>query len=401
MNDKPVQLREAFAAEESRVDVTITVIDQAGSTEAKEKQSEAAWLSSLGWLYDTATSIATQIVPGVVVKYIGDGMMLVYSSDEATKAIATAVLIQEAINDANEGLNGAKGTIDFKCYAAITTGKAVSFSTPGGSQDFVGSVVDKAHRLCGAANENAIFIDRATAAAANMGRVSSRVGDVLRRTPEDYQGDLQRVLLKGFGQPVEYFEILWDQQRYGLLSGAVTDSTDRMREMGPRDHSTVNTVSLSASTKRNGREERHWGEVKCWFADKGFGFVVDPQTGEEFHFTRNSLVYPEDIEEIDKDGTRIAFTALDAPVQGKKRRAGGILLVGHDAEGILVSLPADRPYGWLRLQDPLGNAHLVYVRVNDNAANYKLGDTLGFRVAANDKGAYALDVTRVEAEAAA
>jgi class 3 adenylate cyclase/cold shock CspA family protein len=395
--NKVPQLREAFAAEESRVEVTTIVIDMANATEAKVKQSEAAWLSMLGWFYDTATSIATRVVPNVVVKYIGDGLMLVCSSDEATQAIVATIMIQEAIRDANGGPDGAKGTIDFNCYAAITTGKAVEFVTPSGSRDFVGSPVDKAHRLCGAANEKAILIDRATASAANMGKVTSHVGKVLKRTTEEYQGDLTRVMLKGFGQAVEYYEFLWDQQRFSVNAGTVTANTDRMRPMGAPGQSPDGT----ASTARNGREERRHGKVKCWFQDRGFGFVLDDQTGEEFHFTGNALVYPEDLQGISDGDVQVAFVAQGAPAPGKRRRAGSILLIGHDAEGVLVSLPPARPYGWIRVQDALGSSHLVYLYVNDNPLGYKVGDLLSFRVAAGEKGTYAADVTRVDGEAAA
>jgi class 3 adenylate cyclase len=393
VNDRPIQLREAFAAEESRLEVTCLVIDQAGSAGAKEKQPEAAWLSSLGWLFDTVIQIATSIVPNVTIKGIGDGLMLTYSSDEATQAIVTAILIQEAINDANGGPNGTKGKVDFKCYAAIATGKAVSFETPGGGHDFVGSVIDRAHRLCGAANKQAIFIDGDTAAAANMGRISSRVGTALHYAAKDYQGELQRVPVKGFGQPVEYYEILWSQQRYGLLSDTMTDTTDRIAQLRPAETS-VPAVSSSQSQ----RAERHQGEIKCWFPDKKFGFIEDPKTGEEFHFTRNAVVYPEDLED-DISDAQVAFVALDAPAVGKKRRAAGILVVGEDAEGVLVSLPAGRSYGWIRLQDPFGNVHLVYAPMPANAS-YRLGEALGFRVAINDRGVYAADIARVDQEAA-
>jgi hypothetical protein len=84
-----------------------------------------------------------------------------------------------------------------------------------------------------------------------------------------------------------------------------------------------------------------------------------------------------------------------------KRRAGAVLVAGEYYEGVLVSLPPDTPHGWLRVHDPLGNPHLVHWPVSSNAGGYKPGDTLSFRVAANDKGAYAEDVHRAEADEAA
>jgi hypothetical protein len=88
-------------------------------------------------------------------------------------------------------------------------------------------------------------------------------------------------------------------------------------------------------------------------------------------------------------------------VPGRERRADAVLVVGECYEGALVSLPPGQSYGWLRLLDPLGNSHLVYWRVNNNSEGYKVGDILRFRVAANDKGAYAEDASRAEKDEAA
>lgn len=77
----------------------------------------------------------------------------------------------------------------------------------------------------------------------------------------------------------------------------------------------------------------------------------------------------------------------------------GALLIGQDAEGVLVSLTPGKPYGMLRVEGSLGNLHLVYVPLKDNPDNYALGDILAFQVAANDKGTYARDVTRAASDA--
>ncbi len=158
-----IQLREAFADADSRVGRTVVFIDQVGSTQMKEQQPEAGWLPALGWLYDTVTMIATAAVESVEVKYLGDGIMLVFDSDNATEAVNAAVRVQEAINDAAGGASGTKGTIDFTCSVGISTGSVVTFVTPTGSRDYLGTVVDKARRLCDAASPKAIFADRATA----------------------------------------------------------------------------------------------------------------------------------------------------------------------------------------------------------------------------------------------
>jgi hypothetical protein len=67
----------------------------------------------------------------------------------------------------------------------------------------------------------------------------------------------------------------------------------------------------------------------------------------------------------------VAFTAHGAPGGNKKRRAAGVLVVGEYYKGVLMSLRPGGRYGWLRLQDSLGNPHLVYLRVNSNAEGHK------------------------------
>jgi len=49
----------------------------------------------------------------------------------------------------------------------------------------------------------------------------------------------------------------------------------------------------------------------------------------------------------------------------------------------------------------LGNRHSVYLRLSPETAGYTIGDVLSFRVGADDKGAYAEDVSRADEEATA
>jgi class 3 adenylate cyclase len=394
MTSTAFQLRDAFSSEGSRASRTVLFVDQAGSTSMKEKQPEATWLPSLGWLYDTATAIAMEEMPDVTVKYLGDGIMVVFDSDAATKAVTTAIRIQVAIKEAN-GTNGATGTIDFLCSAGIATGWVRAFTTPTGNPDYVGTVVDRARRLCDAANPQGIFIDRATGAAANMTRIESPVGAVFRRTAEQYQGDLQRAPLKGFDQPVEYYEIMWDHQLYGLKSGPLTESADRMRQSSQPPPIASSTVMPAGGVTsiRNAREEQRRGEVVRWVEDRGFGFVADALTGEEFYLARTALVYPEDLSGAEMIGTHLAFVAGGTATDGRLRRALAALVIGEYAEATLLNLPPEKPYGWLVLQDALGNRHRIYLRL-PMGATYRVGDRLSFKVAANDRGTSADDVKR-------
>jgi class 3 adenylate cyclase/cold shock CspA family protein len=391
-----MQLREAFASVQSRMGRTVVVIDMINSTAMKEDQTQAAWLNSLGWEYDTVTAIATEAVAEVVVKYLGDGIMLVFDIDHTTDAINVAIRIQETITKAGEGMGGAKGVIDFTCSVGMSTGEVIGFTTPSGAPDFVGAVVDKAFRLCSAANAQAIFVDAATLGAANMMRINSIYGLATARTSDQYQGDMQKAVLKGFGQPAAYHEILWAHQLYGVKSAAVTASTDRLRPAPTQATPARAAARNGASGKLN---ERHSGVVKTWLPERSFGFIHDPRTGEDFHFTARLLAYPEDAEKLAK-GREVAFIAIAGADPTKNRQAAAVLVVGEPADGPLVSLPPERPYGWLRVEDELGHGHLVYVPIKA-LTERKVGDMLGFIVGANDKGAIAQQVELVEEDHAA
>jgi class 3 adenylate cyclase/cold shock CspA family protein len=392
------QLRESFAEPQSREDRTVVFFDQVGSTEMKEQQPESAWLPGLGYLYDTVTAIATDADPDCETKYLGDGIMITFDSDRATDAVNVAVRVQEAMNDANQGRAGAKGTIDFNCSVGIATGSVVSFITPTGSRDFVGTVPDKARRLCDAASPKAIFVDRATASAANVMKIVSRLGIALGRAPEQYQGDVQRAPLKGFDQPVEYYEILWDQQLYGMKSETVTRSTDRMRPV-PAGGSGQGSPVRPAPTGTRTIEERHVGEVTCWKPEAGFGFARDSHTGEDFYFRAGHMVYPEDAGESLTVGAQVAFVASGQGDGGKKRQAVGILLVGDYAEGTL-KLPEGKAHGWLSVRDGAGNSHHVFTS-RSAVQDFTPGTLLSFKVAANEKGGLAREIELPSEEAAA
>jgi class 3 adenylate cyclase/cold shock CspA family protein len=386
-------LRDTFAAPDSRRECTVTAIDMIGSTAAKEKQPQAAWLNSLGWLYDTVTEIATEAMSDVVIKYLGDGIMLVCDADQATDAVNAVIRIQEAIEKAGRGTGGGKGVVDFAVSCGVAVGEVVGFTTPDGNRDFVGTVVDKAFRLCAAASAKAIFVDTQTLGAANTIRITSTFGRAVNRTSDEYQGDVQRAMLKGFNQPVTYHEILWDQQLYGVKSSTVTASTERLRSVpaaatGTGGPGTVVTAGI----------ERHRGEVVFWRADKDFGFIRDPQSDEQFYVSSKTMVYVDDVSKL-SPGREVVFVAAGETDGARKRQAGAVLVVGEPADGPLVSVPVNKTYGWIRVEDSAGNRHLIFVPA-DQLAGHTRGEVLGFTAGATEKGACARDVERVEDEAA-
>jgi class 3 adenylate cyclase len=205
---------------------TVAVLKVVGLTEMKESSTEAAWLSTLGWFYGVVTATVTHAIPDAVVKYLGDGLMLVFETADVANVLNMAIEVQEAVKEREAtGVPGSSthGVLDFRCSIGISTGDVLAFVGSSDGFEFVGTVVDRAFRLSDAASPGAIFIDDATQAAAIMARVRSRFGQALNRDPLQYQGDAERAALRGFNEPVAYYEILWDKQRYGIKSSVMTD----------------------------------------------------------------------------------------------------------------------------------------------------------------------------------
>ncbi|MFD1150413.1 hypothetical protein, partial [Saccharothrix hoggarensis] len=154
----------------------------------------------------------------------------------------------------------------------------------------------------------------------------------------------------------------------------------------------------AAAATTEARPDRRRGEVTHWNREKNCGVVHDPQTGEDFYTSTRLMVYAEDAGKM-TTGREVVFVVTGTAEGTRKRQAAALLLVGEPAEGPLVSRPAAKPHGWIRVEDTAGNRHLVYVAAAD-LAEHRVGTMLGFTVSANDKGACASHVERAQDEAA-
>lgn len=375
------QLRDAFANADSQMKRTIGVVDMNDSTGMKEKQAETAWLTSLAWFYELVTRTVLEAINGAMVKYVGDGVMFVCETSHTTAAVNAVIRIQEALREAGTRSNGKKGVIDFTCSAAVTTGSVRGFTTPVGTPDYVGSVVDKAFRLCGYANQKAIFVDTGTVLAANAMDIESRFGQAVDRQDDEYIGKVLKAPLKGFAQAVEYHEIHWDQDRYSVDGNEASANTERLRLSGP---------SQPVGVDPAGRPDRHRGEITHWNRERNCGVVRDALSGEDFYASTRLMVYPEDAAK-NAMGREVAFVAVGTAEANRKRQAGALLLVGEPAEGPLVSRPQNKSYGWARVEDGAGNRQLIYVPAGE-LADHQVGDLISFTVAVSDKGASAEEV---------
>ena len=181
-----------------------------------------------------------------------------------------------------------------------------------------------------------------------------------------------------------------------MASAEVTASTDRLSVVPAGQIHPVGPPLNAAGTTG---QERHRGEVTCWQAERGFGFVRDTATSESFWFSPKRFVYSDSMDNL-SIGDELAFVAVGTAEGKKSRQAGAILVVGEQADGPLVSQPAGKPYGWVRVEDDQGYRQLVYVPQRE-LSGCKVGDILGFTVSANDKGSFASRVEPVAEDEAA
>jgi class 3 adenylate cyclase/cold shock CspA family protein len=377
------ELGEAFQTPASRVRRTALYVDQVGSTEMKAKVPEAQWVTTAAFINETINRVIAEIKTNseVLVKWLGDGALLTFDASDVTHALNAGIRIQYAIKKANESRS-----IESFCSIGIATGWVFAFTTPNGTHDHLGTVMDRGARLCAAANANAIFIDHDTNAAADMTAIESPLGVELQRDAKEYLGEAERVTAKGFEQPLEYFELLWDKQRFSVKNKIETDRT-RQPVSSPVRSAPVRSAA-TASAPRTGRQERRTGEIKVWLESRNCGFIRDPHSGEEFFFRQNMLVDTDDLKDVKQSGTQVVFVAKEATSADKCRQAVAIMVVGEYYEGDLV-LPEDKRHGWIFVEDQQGGRHPVYLR--DRTA-FNAGGALSFRVTAGERGASAEDV---------
>lgn len=373
---------------EERCDLITICLDLVGSTAMKISLPEAAWIGEERTFANIIRAAVSQYLPDAVMKSNGDGaLVFMPSSDHSLEAIQIAIAVQEEIAQLTARIDGAMGASAMAASIAITTGTGYPVNIMD-RLDYWGYTVDKAARLCSAASPNGIFIDSATYEATNIRRIRSKVGIALTREPEEYVGEAEKISVKGVPAPVAYREVMWGRQLFGIRSGFVTSST------GTSDNAGSPPVPI-----RPADNNRMVGTVKYFDPAKSFGFIV-ADDGEDFFVASSRLVYPEDVEHL-TTGKRVAFIAAAAAKEGKARRASAVLVDGTMAEGILSSVPGDRPYGFLRVLHSDGTAIDVWaasVVLPDNAMR---NEDFDFQVEVSAKGPKASKVTRAESNASA
>jgi adenylate cyclase len=183
-----------------RIEGSVLFADIAGFTQLSEQTSPEDLVRMLN-RYFTLITCACSINHGIVDKYMGDGVMLVFGAPEADKdhafhAVSCALLIQKLV--ASENLKREEqGLSPVKLRIGINTGTMLAGNM--GSCDrmeytVVGDTVNLASRLCGITNGEQIVISR---------EMYMR-DDVKNRV---LAGEYQSIRLRGISKPVNTYQV--------------------------------------------------------------------------------------------------------------------------------------------------------------------------------------------------
>jgi len=183
-----------------RVEGSVLFADIKGFTRIAENMRPEELVTILN-RYFTLITCACEINHGMVDKYMGDGVMLVFGApepdtDHAFHAITCALLIQELVAHEN-ALREEQGRFPVQFRIGINTGSMLAGNM--GSRErmeytVVGDTVNLASRLCGITNGNEIVISR---------EMYMR-DDVRERV---IAGEYQSISLRGISQPVSTYRV--------------------------------------------------------------------------------------------------------------------------------------------------------------------------------------------------
>jgi class 3 adenylate cyclase len=364
------------AFKQARVTRTTMVVDLVGSTSMKERDTEANWLTTYEYVFDLVGEMVKEH-RGTVVKYLGDGVMAVFPEDGPADAINCSIRIQEEMADARD-----QRRVDCECSIGITYGLVVEFEAGEGKLDYIGSLTDKAFRLCSAANGSAIFVDVETVDAAPMNRVHSRIGtiDRPRRSISDYRGEKESVKAKGFRNPIEYHEILWAHRRFSVRPEFVT----KLSNDEPPAAGRVVTRTVSTATPVPTAMSAGWTRGIVERGLDRFGFIRSAD-GEAFWFNASTLFLSDAIPEEAED---VWFLPAPALTGANNRRALDILPLGGRLTGVLQAVKDG--YGFVVSTNQHLERRQLFVSL-DTGTRWGAGMEIEFVIDENRKGPIGVD----------
>lgn len=337
--------------------------------------------------------------PDAWIKYTGDGGMVVVPAAYAAELINFCVRVHEKVKDGAHGQSGSRGDTDYGVTSGIATGKLKELTMPDGRRDFIGQTADRAARLGGIATASAILVDGATIAAANMILVHSEIGKIMRRPVEGYIGKPESANLRGISQSVNFHEIFYAEQVFGLKAETNTRSTALLAAATQQSNVPLE-VTLEQSnpkpvtaitTRQSPPTERKVGTVDYWDRVKGFGRLLDA-AGRKYHVTARHMAVLEDVARL-VPGQRVAFVTSNCATDGRTPTALCVLVDGQDYQGVVTAIPEAKPHGWIRVVDLDGNHHPVFAPKRGMAPLVSRGAIVDFRIELDDRGAQAIEVT--------
>lgn len=316
---------------------SVMVVDMVGSSQLKESNSEPAWLAIYARAFDTITKQIPDFAE--IVKFLGDGIAIVFPDEKATDAINCAIKIQESI-DTLRNIEG------FPCQFSIgiSTGRFKKIRVVDQKYDYLGSVVDKAFRLCSAANAKAIFVDGDTIGAANVNRITSSAGRAEDPPRAKYVATENHIPLKGFKAAVPVHEILW-RDSFGLKIAYASDLKTSSSKQEPTIPSLQgNAIQLPSSASVKSEISR--GIFDKWISDDN-GFIVG-DSAERFFTSKKLIVGDSNL----KKGDVVYFVPVSDT--GKSRKATGVIKIGEELTGVVVKKRSGDKYVFIRCTELFG-----------------------------------------------
>ncbi|WP_182263128.1 adenylate/guanylate cyclase domain-containing protein [Rhodococcus sp. UFZ-B548] len=375
-------------------EISCMFCDMRDSTGQKFEKSGLAWTSEFLKMYRIIEELLKQFDVPSTVKLEGDGCMIVVNSEDAHRLMNYGIAILEHVNSLSTDKNGQRGEIDIQMSVGVATGPAFRFRTEDGRIDHLSAACDRAARLCSAASAQAVFVDANTVEAANMTKIVSQFGKIVHRAPSDYRSPRERLQLKGIPDPVEYHEILYSSQLFGVRSSAVTEIANATTSHTPAAATPQPSQNPTSNVPEIG--DQRVGRVKRWEPGSTYGFVTDVDSGEDFYLPERSLLYPDDVQHLGADNAEVTFVVAAALGKKASRRAVATAVIGQGADGKISFISSDKPFGFITVTDERGTELKFYVHVNDQfRTQFKIGDEVAFDIARGAKGARAVNTVPI------
>ncbi|MFH1035066.1 MAG: cold shock domain-containing protein [Pseudomonadota bacterium] len=308
----------------------------------------------------------------MIIKFIGDAVMAAF--DDAGDALQAAIAIQEQIKDDMRGDRGG-----LPCKIGVATGVVYGYRTSDGRNDYLGSTVDTAARLCEQARGNAILLSVKTYQAANTTKVASEAGKTLNRDSEEYFGEKNFFKgIKGFKEPVGYYNLFWQAQRDYAATEPAGETTANPRPEPPKEPPKPELPLMG---------QRLRGVVVRMRENYGFVSYTNQEGQREERFFHRGACLTNDIIQENDVVFFLPWTNPEGRKQGKS-----VIKLGGQLRGRLVRL-TDRGFGFINVVTDTPSQPLdVFVHINDMEEGIQEGDDVFFTLSEGRKGLAAVKV---------